>query len=244
MALKVSWKGLVDAVCDLEEKKNISRAEVFEMLEASGRYAPATAKQIQSRFYYELKKLDENEEIEKEEVPTMAIHVIEKDKFFIGDVMTGVVSGIQPYGAFLELPNGDSGLLHVSEMGKNVLYGTVEDYLAIGDELKVKVIGRDSKGIKLSCRALGVDLTPIGIDEPQKEIESVISLRPVKSNSLTEHKKFFESFLKYVSDLEIERDALKTRVVELEGALADKNSREHEFDTIVEQLKGLISQNV
>lgn len=72
-----------------------------------------------------------------------------------GEKLTGKVTGIQPYGAFIALDEETQGLVHISE----ITYGyvkSIEDHLAIGDEVEVKVLDVNDAGdkISLSIRAL------------------------------------------------------------------------------------------
>ena len=39
----------------------------------------------------------------------------------IGDKLKGRITGIQPYGAFVELETGDTGLIHISEIRQDLL---------------------------------------------------------------------------------------------------------------------------
>lgn len=76
-------------------------------------------------------------------------------KYEVGDVLTGKVTGIQPYGAFISLDENTQGLVHISE----ITYGFVKDihdYLKVGDEVQVKVLEVDdsSSKISLSIRVL------------------------------------------------------------------------------------------
>jgi polyribonucleotide nucleotidyltransferase len=73
----------------------------------------------------------------------------------VGEVYTGKVKNIMPFGAFVEiLPNQD-GLLHISEIDWTRLE-KVEDALKVGDIIEVKLIGIDPKNgkIKLSRKVL------------------------------------------------------------------------------------------
>ncbi|KMK91785.1 MULTISPECIES: S1 domain-containing post-transcriptional regulator GSP13 [Rossellomorea] len=75
-------------------------------------------------------------------------------KFETGSVVTGKVTGIQPYGAFVALDEETQGLVHISE----ITHGFVKDvneHLSVGDEVQVKVLSVDeAKGkISLSIRA-------------------------------------------------------------------------------------------
>jgi len=76
-------------------------------------------------------------------------------KYELGDEITGKVTGIQPYGAFVALDKETQGLVHISE----ITYGFVKDindHLTVGEEVKVKVLEIDetAKKISLSIRAL------------------------------------------------------------------------------------------
>lgn len=76
------------------------------------------------------------------------------EKIEVGSVITGKVTGIQPYGAFVALDENTQGLVHISE----VTHGFVKDineHLKVGDEVKVKVLSVDGEAgkIGLSIRA-------------------------------------------------------------------------------------------
>ena len=70
----------------------------------------------------------------------------------IGAVLDGKVTGITKFGAFVQLPGGISGLVHISEIA-NAYVSDVNDFLKIGDAVKVKVIGVNEAGkINLSIK--------------------------------------------------------------------------------------------
>lgn len=70
----------------------------------------------------------------------------------VGNVVDGVVTGITNFGAFIQLPEGKSGLVHISEISHDYVE-KVSDYLKKDDKVKVKVlsVGDDGK-ISLSIR--------------------------------------------------------------------------------------------
>lgn len=72
-----------------------------------------------------------------------------------GDTISGKVTGIQPYGAFVALDDQTQGLVHISEITHGYVK-EVSEYLAVGQEVDVKVLEVDekSKKISLSIRAL------------------------------------------------------------------------------------------
>ena len=70
----------------------------------------------------------------------------------VGSVLEGKVTGITKFGAFVSLPEGKSGLVHISEIAYTYV-NDVKDYLQEGQEVKVKVIGIDDNGrINLSIK--------------------------------------------------------------------------------------------
>jgi len=72
----------------------------------------------------------------------------------------GPVKSILPFGAFIEIMPGRDGLLHISEITHHRLE-KVEDELAIGDIVKVKVLEINDGKVRLSRRAL-LDPPPEG----------------------------------------------------------------------------------
>ncbi len=70
----------------------------------------------------------------------------------VGSVVEGIVTGITKFGAFVQLPNGKSGLVHISEVADTYVH-EISDYLKQRDKVKVKVLTVDDKGkISLSIR--------------------------------------------------------------------------------------------
>ena len=73
-------------------------------------------------------------------------------EFGVGTIVEGKVSGITKFGAFVTLPEGKSGLVHISEIAYSYV-NDVHDHLSEGDTVKVKVIGIDDAGrINLSIK--------------------------------------------------------------------------------------------
>lgn len=71
----------------------------------------------------------------------------------VGSVMTGTVETLQNYGAFIDLGNGLSGLVHVSQISDKRIK-TPADVLEVGQSVDVKVIGVKDGKISLSMKAL------------------------------------------------------------------------------------------
>ena len=70
----------------------------------------------------------------------------------VGNKLKGKITGIKKFGAFVELPEGKSGLVHISEVADNYVEN-VEDHLSVGDEVEVKVLSiADDGKISLSIK--------------------------------------------------------------------------------------------
>ncbi|NPV92623.1 MAG: S1 RNA-binding domain-containing protein [Firmicutes bacterium] len=63
----------------------------------------------------------------------------------VGSIVEGTVTGITNFGAFIELPDGQVGLVHISEVADTYVRN-VNDYLKQNDPVKVKVINIDPRG--------------------------------------------------------------------------------------------------
>ena len=57
----------------------------------------------------------------------------------IGDKITGTITGIKPYGAFVALDNGTTGLIHISEI-KTGYIENIYQLLSVGEKVLVQVV--------------------------------------------------------------------------------------------------------
>ena len=71
----------------------------------------------------------------------------------VGSVLDGKVESLQPYGAFIDLGDGLSGLVHVSQISRNRVKSP-DAVLKVGQEVKVKVIAIKDGKLSLSMKAL------------------------------------------------------------------------------------------
>jgi S1 RNA binding domain protein len=88
--------------------------------------------------------------------------------FQVGNVVEGVVTSIASFGAFVQLPEGKTGLVHISEVADHYVED-IKQYLKEKDKVKVKIIAIDSRGkISLSIKQAGTHLKkatrPVEID--------------------------------------------------------------------------------
>lgn len=70
----------------------------------------------------------------------------------VGAILEGNIKSITKFGAFVSLPGGRSGLVHISEIAHSYV-ADVKDFLTEGQEVKVKVVSIDEAGrINLSIK--------------------------------------------------------------------------------------------
>ena len=84
----------------------------------------------------------------------------------VGKVYHGKVVSILEFGAFIEIMPGKEGLLHVSEIAWNKTE-KVEDVLAVGDEVDVKLLEYDPKAGKMRLSMRALQPKPEGYVEPK-----------------------------------------------------------------------------
>ncbi len=63
----------------------------------------------------------------------------------IGSIVEGTVTGITHFGAFVTLPNGKTGLVHISEVA-DAFVRDIKEYLKDNDKVQVKILSMDEKG--------------------------------------------------------------------------------------------------
>ena len=85
----------------------------------------------------------------------------------VGQVYHGKVVSILEFGAFIEIMPGKEGLLHVSEIAWTKT-DKVEDVLAVGDEVDVKLLEYDPKAGKMRLSMRALTEKPEGYVEPDR----------------------------------------------------------------------------
>jgi S1 RNA binding domain protein len=75
----------------------------------------------------------------------------------VGNIVEGIVTGITNFGAFVTLPGGQTGLVHISEVA-DAYVKDIKDYLNENEKTRVKIISLDKSGkIGLSIRRVASD---------------------------------------------------------------------------------------
>lgn len=89
-----------------------------------------------------------------------------------GTIMEGVVESLMPYGAFIALPDGLSGLVHISRISQKRI-NKPSEALNVGDKVKVKVLNTNDGKISLSMKDI----------EENSRMEEVEKVETAKYNS-------------------------------------------------------------
>ena len=71
----------------------------------------------------------------------------------VGDIVEGKVKSIRDFGAFITLPGGKTGMVHISDVA-NTFVSNIRDHLTEGQDVKVMVTGIEGNKINLSIKRL------------------------------------------------------------------------------------------
>ena len=72
----------------------------------------------------------------------------------VGAIVEGVVTGVTNFGAFVMLPDGRTGLVHISEIADEYVKD-INDYVKKNDTVKVKILSMDDSG------RIGLSIKPV-----------------------------------------------------------------------------------
>jgi small subunit ribosomal protein S1 len=83
-----------------------------------------------------------------------------EDKYHINDIVTGKVTKITDFGAFIELEEGIEGLAHISEFSWVKKVQKLEEIVSIGAEVKCMILGYDLQAGRVSLGLKQVTANP------------------------------------------------------------------------------------
>ena len=88
-----------------------------------------------------------------------------------GSILEGTVESLMPYGAFVDLGEGVSGLVHISQISQKRI-GKPSEVLKEGQKVKVKVLNTNDNKVSLSMKALEEELADTQQNEKAEEYVS------------------------------------------------------------------------
>ncbi|HHY97596.1 MAG TPA: S1 RNA-binding domain-containing protein [Firmicutes bacterium] len=132
--------------------------------------------------------------------------------FEVGSIIEGRVTNIAPFGAFVELAPGKTGLVHISEIA-NTYVRDIKDFLKENDIVKVKVISVQNGRVALSIKQA---------DE---------NYRPPKSrgDSRASRQSFEEKLARFMKESEERQQDLKKLLDSKRGGRGTRASRSENF---------------
>lgn len=88
-----------------------------------------------------------------------------------GTVAEGTVESLMPYGAFVDLGDGISGLVHISQISQKRI-AKPSEVLTVGQKVKVKILNTNDQKVSLSMKALQEEMVDV---ERPKEVREYVS---------------------------------------------------------------------
>ena len=92
----------------------------------------------------------------------------ENSSVVVGEIYSGKVLKIKPFGAIVSLPGGVPGLVHISQI-TNGFVQDVGDVLAIGDDVEVRVVSHDAASGKISLSMKDVPQKYLSENEDEED---------------------------------------------------------------------------
>lgn len=128
----------------------------------------------------------------------------------VGELVEGTVTGITNFGAFIQLPEGKSGLVHISEISHDYVE-KVADYLKKDQKVKVKVLSISKEGkISLSIR------------QAKPKTNKPVEIEWIKTDDRQKTMSFEDKMNKFLKDSNEKMDQIKTRDTRKSSGLKKK----------------------
>lgn len=124
------------------------------------------------------------------------------EKFQVGQIIEGTVTGIKPFGAFVSLDDATQGLVHISHISHGYLEN-INDAIKVGDTVKVKILSIDSEKGKISLSIKETQEKPKPASRPSssKPTSRPGNSRPAKKEvSANSFEDLMKDFLKVSND--------------------------------------------
>lgn len=85
-----------------------------------------------------------------------------------------MVKGITHFGAFVELPDARTGLVHISEVAE-VYVKDIREFISVGDRVKVKVLTDDGQKVALSIKQANSQYRPREPRRGHRSLDEMLS---------------------------------------------------------------------
>ena len=98
-----------------------------------------------------------------------------------GSIVEGTVESLMPYGAFINIGGGLSGLVHISQICTRRIKKPGE-VLKVGQQVKAKILNTNDNKISLSMRALEEEMADTQANEIHESVEAFVSHESASTN--------------------------------------------------------------
>ncbi len=132
----------------------------------------------------------------------------------LGSIVEGKVTGITNFGAFVELPDGQVGLVHISEIA-DAYVKDIKDYLKEDETVKVKVISIDGKG-------------KVGLSIKQTQSTAKKSASKERERAKKPRMSFEDRMSKFLKDSEERQSDVRKNTEAKQGSRGSLNRSEEE----------------
>ncbi|HHT47354.1 MAG TPA: S1 RNA-binding domain-containing protein [Firmicutes bacterium] len=142
-----------------------------------------------------------------------------------GQILEGVVTGITNFGAFVLLPNGETGLVHISEVAGTYVRD-INDYFQKKDKVKVKVLSVSNGKIGLSIKRALQEEGEEKVDKPlyRKNFQR----KGGRSNTGAAGMSFEDKLAKFLKDSDEKQQDLKRNTESKRGG--GRSSYKHGYE--------------
>ena len=120
------------------------------------------------------------------------------EKFQVGQIIEGTVTGIKPFGAFVSLDDATQGLVHISHISHGYLEN-INDAIKVGDTVRVQILSIDAEKGKISLSIKETQEKPKSTSRPNNS-RSSNSRPPKKEASPASFEDLMKDFLKVSND--------------------------------------------
>lgn len=138
----------------------------------------------------------------------------------VGTIVEGKVSGITAFGAFIQLPEGKTGLVHISEVAQEYVKD-INAHLKENQIVRVKVISIDPNG------KLSLSIKKASDQKPAMAVKPPIEVEWNSSKNATSNTSFEDRLAKFMKDSDEKLHDLKKNVDSKRGSNGYKKSAQY-----------------
>ena len=100
-------------------------------------------------------------------------------KYKEGNIIRGIVSGVEPYGVFVKIDDDYSGLIHISEIS-NKFVKNISDYVKINEMINVKILSIDDSSNHLTLSIKDINYKLNNNRRKRKIVETKLGFRTLE----------------------------------------------------------------